>query len=130
MQHHSITTHAMGSGRQYDLQEIIKKSSSEHMKEHVKTLEKFLERGYRIEDQHESEELGLHGEQITSTLTTVLRPATTDLPMIKFEAKQIFGTYDYQVGAMKKWEESKFVVKMMKKSADIKAFHAPWSAVD
>lgn len=120
----------MGSGRQYDLQEIIKKSSSEHMKEHVKTLEKFLERGYRIEDQEDLEESGLHGERVNTTLTTTLRPATTNLPMIKFEAKQIFGTYNYDVGDFKKWDEPKFVVRMLKKSADAQAHRDPWQVVD
>jgi|CXWL01.1.fsa_nt_gi translation initiation factor 2 beta subunit (eIF-2beta)/eIF-5 len=100
------------------------------MKEHVKTLEKFLERGYRIDDQDEAEEIGLHGEKLNSTLITILRPPSTILPMIKFEAKQIFGTYNYDKETYTPWDEPKFVVKMLKKSADIKAFNAPWQPFD
>jgi len=120
----------MGSGRQYDLHEIIRKTSSDQLKEHLGSLEKFLSHGYRIEDQETSEEHGLHGEVITSTLATILRPSTTTLPMIKFEAKQIFGTYDFDKGALRAWDEPKFVVKMLKKSADIKSFNAPWQSFD
>lgn len=100
------------------------------MRDHVTVLQKFVERGYRIENQEESHESGLHGELLTSTLTTILRPGTTSLPMIKFEAKQIFGTYDFGKGVFTKWDEPKFEIKMLKKSADIKAFNAPWQTFD
>lgn len=120
----------MGSGKAYDLQEIIKKTSSQYLKEHVAILQKFVERGYRIEDQQESHQSGLHGEVLNSTLTTELRPSNTALPMIKFEAKQIFGTYDFGKGVFTKWNDPKFVVKMLKKSADIRAFNTPWQGVD
>ena len=120
----------MGSGKIYDLQEIIKKTSSQQMKDHLTILQKFLERGYRIERQEESHESGLHGEILTTTLTTVLRPNTTTLPMIKFEAKQIFGTYDFGKEVFTKWNDPKFVINMLKKSADIKAFNSPWQPFD
>lgn len=120
----------MGSGKAYDLQEIIKKTSSQHLKDHVAVLKKFVERGYRIEEQEETHKSGLHGELLNSTLTTVLRPPTTSLPMIKFEAKQIFGTYDFGKEVFTKWDDPKFEIKMLKKSADIKAFNAPWQPFD
>ena len=120
----------MGSGQQYDLHEIIKKSSSQKMKEHLESLQKFLDRGYRIEDQDEQEETGLHGEQISTTLVTTLRPSASTLPMIKFEAKQIFGRYDFQKGVLQPWDEPQFQIKMFQKSADIKQFNAPWQGFD
>lgn len=120
----------MGSGREYNLQEIISKSSSQKMKEHLESLQKFLDRGYRIEDQDEQEEIGLHGEQISTTLVTVLRPAINTLPMIKFEAKQIFGRYDFQKGVLQPWDEPQFQIKMFQKNADIQHFNAPWQGVD
>ena len=100
------------------------------MKEHLESLQKFLERGYKIEDQQESEKHGLHGEVISTTLMTILRPPTTELPMIKFEAKEIFGDYNFDKGIFNSWKEPKFEVKMLKKGADIKSFNAPWQGFD
>ena len=120
----------MGSGKIYDLQEIIRKTSSQQMKDHIAVIQKFLERGYKIESQEDSEETGLHGELLNSTLTTSLRPSVTSLPMVQFKAKQIFGTYDFGKGVFTKWEEPRFDIKMYKKSADIKAFKDPWQGVD
>jgi len=120
----------MGSGKHYDLHEVIQKSSSLQMKEHMESLQKFLEHGYEMEEQEEDEETGLHGELLKRTVTTVLKPATLSLPMIKFEAREIFGTYDFQKEVFKKWESPKFELKSYKKSADVREFNAPWQPFD
>lgn len=117
----------MGSGGgNYDLHEVIRKSSSRQMKEHGEHIKKFVERGYVIEDQQKSEETGLHGELLNTTLITTLKPNTNALPKIKFEAREIFGTYDFDKGVFRKWEESKFELKSYKKSADVRDFNSPW----
>jgi hypothetical protein len=50
--------------------------------------------------------------------------------MIKFEAKEIFGTYDFEREAFKKWDAPKFELKSFKKSADVREFNAPWQPFD
>lgn len=120
----------MGSGRQYDLHEVIQKSSSAQMKEHLESLQKFLDHGYTIDDQQEEEETGLHGELLNVTIITTLKPPMVSLPMLKFEAKEIFGTYDFEKEAFKKWDAPKFELKPLKKSADVRDFNAPWQPFD
>jgi hypothetical protein len=120
----------MGSGRQYDLHEIIQKSSSSQMKEHLESLQKFLDHGYTIEEQEEEEETGLHGEVLNTSVVTTLKSPMVQLPLLKFAAKEIFGTYDFGKEVFNKWDQPKFELKAYKKSADVRDFNAPWQPFD
>jgi len=100
------------------------------MKEHLESLKKFLGHGYTIEDQQEEEETGLHGEVLKKIVITELKPPMVSLPMLKFEAKEIFGTYDFEKGVFNKWDAPRFELKSYKKSADVRAFNAPWQPFD
>ncbi|MBT4937326.1 hypothetical protein HON22_05405 [Candidatus Peregrinibacteria bacterium] len=121
----------MGSKiRKYDMEEINDTRSSGQMSAHKSVIERLLEKGYTIESQEDEIEEGLGNELISKSLVTILKPSTSQLPMIKFEATEIFGKYNYETQVFEPREAPVFNMKAFKRGADIKSFNDPWDSFD
>lgn len=116
--------------RKYHMHETGNTQSSAKMAAHKALIEKFLDQGYEIQIQETKNEEGLKNELICKSLTTILTPPRKDLPQIKFEAKEIFGKYDYQEQIFESFEFPKFELLTFKKGADVKTFNDPWERLD
>ena len=120
----------MGAGRSYSMDEVGGTQSSAKMAEHRKTIQRFIDKGYEIESQEPEEEEGLGNELITKTLVTVLKPPMSQMPYIKFEAKEIFGHYNYEDQVFDEYEFPKFDLKTYKRGAGLNNFNDPWDIFD
>ena len=114
------------------MQEIFHDSSAAKVKHHKAMIQKFLDRGYLIRSEDTDSEEGVHGELIERLHTTILEPSdkNSELPLIKFEAKEIFGRYDWEEEAFDEWENTSFRVMAFRKSSDIRHHNEAWQAFD
>jgi len=113
-----------------DMPEISETASGAKMDQHEEFIHKFLDKGYEMISQDENEEKGLSKEDISYTLTTILKAGNIDLPMIKFEAKEVYGNYDYEKQQFDKFDAPKFRLKAYTKSARIENENDPWGSWD
>ena len=122
----------MGAGAgEKDMPEVFKDSSSQKMKQHKAMIKSFLERGYEIVSQEEDEKHGANNELISRNLLTILKPKENfSLPMIKLDAREIFGKYFDDNMVFYPYDEPKFELKAYKKGSDIKSFRGPWISFD
>ncbi len=121
----------MGSkSRKYDMQEIDDTKSSGQMSAHKAVIQRLIEKGYKIESQEDETEEGLGNELISKSLITILKPSSSQLPMIKLEATEIFGKYNYETQVFEAREAPVFNMKAFKRGADIKSFNDPWDSFD
>ncbi|MDP3975540.1 MAG: hypothetical protein Q8P95_01350 [bacterium] len=121
----------MGSGKNYDLHEVFKDSSSQQMLRHQQTIQAFLDRGYKIESQEKEEDLTAGGDLVAMHLTTVLKPTENfELPMLKLEASEVFGRYFDQEDDFYPHDEPEFKLKMHKKSSGLRAQNDRWMPFD
>jgi len=121
----------MGVGREKKpAQELFSTPSSVKAGNHQTFVKSLLDKGYTLESQETEEDTGIHGEVISETLITIIKPPTLELPMLKFEAKETFGKYNYEEETFEEWEEAKFNVNSYKKSANFKHRNDPWQMLD
>lgn len=122
----------MGKGHFPDrgLSEISDTKSGAKMDEHEEFIQKFLDKGYEIVSQETTKEKGLDQEIISETLTTILKSANIDLPLVKFEAKEVYGKYNYEKAQFEPFESAKFALKAYTKNARIENRNDPWKAWD
>ena len=120
----------MGSrSRKYDMQEIGSTKSSAKMAAHKLVIQKFLKNGYTIKSQETETEEGLGNELISKTLITILDPVSTEHPIIKFEAKEIIGNYDYEEQVFEPRDNPVVNIRTFSKGADVKSFNDSWDQV-
>ena len=114
------------------MQELFPQRSSELYKKHRAMIDKMLKNGYTIDPEFEKTDVeeGLKGELIRIIDTVVLKPPRIELPMIKFQATQTFGKYDFETEVYQKYDGAAFEQKAWKKSAELNAFNAPWQDFD
>lgn len=121
----------MGAGREKKpAQELFSTPSSVKMGNHQTFIKSLLDKGYTLESEETEQDTGIHGEVISETLITVIKPPTLELPMLKFEAKETFGRYNYDEEAFEEWEEPNFSVRSFKKPADFKYRNDPWQILE
>lgn len=116
--------------RKYHMHETGNTQSSAKMAAHKALIEKFLDQGYEILSQETKNEEGLKNELINKSLITILTPPRRDLPMIKFEAKEVFGKYNYHEQSFEAFEFPRFELLTFKKGSDVKTFNDPWERLD
>ncbi|MBD3328646.1 hypothetical protein GF340_05085 [Candidatus Peregrinibacteria bacterium] len=121
----------MGSGAgSYGHHEIGDTKSSAQMDEHKKTLQKFIDQGYKVESQEEKDEKGLGGELVWQGLVTVLVPPSSQMPQIKMDAREVFGHYNYQDEAFVEYDNPRFEVKAYTKGNSLSDFNEDWAPFD
>lgn len=115
-----------------EMQEIFYASADDKFADHKKMIRKFIERGYKIESQEEDREEGVGQELIMKSLTTILVPIDRlgQLPMIKFEAKAVYGHYDWDEEHFDAWDSANFKVIAFRKNADLRRKDEAWQVFD
>jgi len=122
----------MGAPQREDkgMMEIFQQTSSEQFKKHRAMIDQMVDKGYTIESDETDVDEGLKGEMISITNTTVLKPPSVELPLIKLQVMQTYGRYDFENETYEEYETPNFERRTWKKSADIKAFNDPWQDFD
>ncbi len=114
------------------MEEVFHDSSDDKAKKHKAMIKKFIDRGYKIQSEDIQEEEGVGGELIERMHITILEPAdhTAGLPLVKFEAKETFGRYDWNDEAFDEWDEPHFKVDVFQRSSDIRQHNAAWESIN
>ncbi|MDF2379509.1 MAG: hypothetical protein P1V18_04815 [Candidatus Gracilibacteria bacterium] len=114
------------------MDEVFRPTSDDKNKQHRAMIKKFLDRGYKVRSEETEEEIGVGNELIEVICVTILEPAdhTSKLPLVKFEAKETFGRYDWEDEVFDEWDESNFKVDVFQKSSDIREHNAAWESIN
>jgi uncharacterized lipoprotein YajG len=109
-----------------DLFEIADTQSSAQFEAHKAMIKKMQSNGYKISYHDKREEHGLDQELLAKVEETILDPPISSLPIIKFEARQVFGHYNFNDAVFKPLDTPKFELKSYKKGAELHQRNDPW----
>lgn len=130
----SLIQYIMGAPKREmrGMEEVFHATSEDKVKKHKATIQQFISRGYQIRSEEVRENEGVGGELIERMHITILEPAdhTSGLPLVKFEAKETFGRYDWSDEAFDEWDESNFKVDVFQRSSDIRQHNAAWESIN
>ncbi len=112
------------------MDEIGDTRSSARKDEHDRLIDKFLDQGYEIESEETEKEEGTDHEKVSNTVITVLAPPRAELPFVKFEAKEIFGKYDFMEETYEPYDFPIMKIRTFTKGSDLKSHGDPWDQFD
>lgn len=111
-------------------EEIGETKSSAQYDAYKELLKKLIQNGYTVVDEHIHEDRGLDQELLATTTETFLDPPLSSLPMIRCEAKEIQGTYDFEKNIFTPLPVPKFELHTYKKGSEIHERNEPWDKID
>lgn len=113
-----------------DLFEIADTVSSMQFDAHREMLKKLQSKGFVLDHQETKEELGLDGECVANVLESTFHPPISSLPFVRFEAREIFGQYNYTDETFNMFDVPKFEVKAFRRGAELHQRNDPWEVFD
>ena len=113
-----------------DLFEIADTQSSAKKDDYKALIDRLLRNKYTISHQESRDERGLDQELLVNVEETVFNPPMSQLPIMRLEAREVFGYYNFDTEVFTKLNTPKFELKAFKKGAELHHRNDPWDQVE
>lgn len=113
-----------------DLFEIAETQSSAKKDAYKALIDRLVRNKYTISHQESREERGLDQELFAQVEETIFQPPMSQLPIMKLEAREVFGYYNFETEVFTELTTPKFELKAFKKGAELHHRNDPWDAVE